>query len=92
MLSLGTIKRIGVSLCTPECSFVFPSDLDLARPASESGWDSDSETELWRRGRPECHKEVVNEVEEVLKEIGRRAEKRRERTRSVQEPLSKSSP
>ncbi|EKM52373.1 uncharacterized protein PHACADRAFT_101076, partial [Phanerochaete carnosa HHB-10118-sp] len=45
-LSLGTIKRIEDTLSTLQSSFVFPIDLDLARPESPSGWDSDSEAEL----------------------------------------------
>ena len=49
-ISLGTIQRIEDSLAALERAFVFPAELDLARPAtpagSASGWDSDSETEL----------------------------------------------
>lgn len=46
-LSLNTIERIEDSLHTLQSAFVLPSELDLApSPASASGHESDSETDL----------------------------------------------
>lgn len=45
-VSLSTIEHIQDSLQTLQSGFVFPTDLDLARPESPSGHDSDSESDL----------------------------------------------